>query len=135
MTTTASVGTMSTYLPFLVPLARAITRILGRRAEVVIHDLSNRTVFEHTIVAIEGSVTGRKVGGPPTDYLLKCLRDGWKLEDLQDYQVYPGKTGDGRPLRCASTLIRNESGTVIGAFCINVDVTDLLMARAVLDDL
>lgn len=126
---------LSSLLPWLVPLAKAIVAIMGRRCEVVIHDLSGAVPVDRTIVAIEGNVTGRQVGGPPTDYLLQRLRAGDDLRDLKEYELYPGRTADGRPLRSASVLLRDDTGRAIGAICINVEVTDLLLARAVLDDL
>ncbi len=126
---------LSILLPWLLPLARAIVAIMGRRCEVVIHDLTGNAPVNSTIIAVEGSVTGRQVGGPPTDYLLRRLRAGGDLAELQDYDVYPGRTTDGRPLRSATVLLRDGTGRVMGALCINVEVTDLLMARTVLDDL
>src|ERR1039458_177714 len=50
-----------------VPLAQA----LGAGNEVVVHDLSR---VPNSIVAIGGELTGRRVGGPMTDLLLRHLR-------------------------------------------------------------
>ena len=54
-----------------VPMAEFISKTVGDNCEVVIQDLSNT---HNSIVYItEPSVTGRKVGGPITDYALELV--------------------------------------------------------------
>lgn len=98
-------------------IAKAIVETFGDICEVVIHDFRN---IEHSIVHIEGDVTHRQIGNGPTDLLLKFVRAG---DTDQDQYGYSGYTLDNRTLRSSSVFLRDEDGTVYGAFCINVDVT------------
>ena len=50
-----------------------LAKTLGPDAEVVLHDFANP---QSSIIAAEGSVTGRRVGGPVPDLLLRLLRQG-----------------------------------------------------------
>ncbi len=43
------------------------------------------------------------------------------------------KTRDGRQIKSSTSLIRNENGEVIGAFCINIEVDALIRMRKFLD--
>ncbi|MFV0461934.1 MAG: transcriptional regulator [Nostocoides sp.] len=111
------------------PVMRAVAAAVGPHCEVVLHDLSgDRRNLEHTIRAIEnGEVTGRRVGGPSTNLALAVLRD-----ESADHNAfgYRGRTDDGRELHCSSIYYRNSSGRIIGALCINVDLTPLQNAQA-----
>ncbi len=49
----------------LMSTARAVV-LLGRRCEVAIHDFSDRSAQDHPVVAMEGNLTGRRSGRPPT---------------------------------------------------------------------
>ncbi len=48
---------------------------------------------------------------------------------------YRGHTSDGRELRCSSVYFRNRAGDIIAALCINVDLSAVQQARALLDAL
>lgn len=120
------------HLVAFVPIAKALVGMFGRRCEVVIHDLSNISSSENTIVDIQGTVTGRRIGGPPTDYLLKLVRSP---ESLEDYLVYSSRTEDGRPLRSATVFVRDCSGRIVGTVCVNLEMMDFLMAKATLESL
>jgi predicted transcriptional regulator YheO len=124
------VSTPHELLPTLEPIMKAVAAAVGPHCEVVLHDLSERTV-EQTIVAIEnGHVTGRAVGGPSTNRGLELLRR--EAEDHDEFG-YKGRTGDGRELRSSSVYFRDADGHVIAALCVNVDLTPLQAARSALD--
>lgn len=106
----------------------AINSLLGRCCEVVIHDTSD---LEHSIVWVQGDVTGRKVGGMMTDLGLEMLRTG-QTHPLFNYTTY---TESGKTLRCASIWLRDDSGEIFGGFCINLDVTPILALREFSSDL
>lgn len=106
------------------PLAIA----LGPGTEVVLHDLRK---VPDSIVAISGTVTGRRDGGPGSDLLLKQLRGGC-FDDLFDYESV---STDGRPMRSSSVFLRTPEGEAYGCLCINTDVSDLLAARDLLSAL
>lgn len=96
----------------ILDMARAITGLLHPHAEVVVHD-----VTKDTIVAIFNPISRREVGDP--SYLDREL-----LEAQTDVVgPYRRVNWDGRPLKCISTLLRDEKGTLRGFMCINLDVS------------
>lgn len=116
---------------FLSDLVTGIAAQFGDRCEVVLHDL--KRPYDSTIVAIaNGHVTGRRIGDPGTNLGLELLRgqteSGTKLN-------YVTQTKDGRILRSSSMYVRNGAGEVVGALCINFDVTDLMVASGTLQSL
>jgi predicted transcriptional regulator YheO len=106
-------------------LVEFLAEVLGENSEVVLHDVND---FENSIVAIEnGHISGRKVGDSLTDLALNVLKDQEKLES--DYLTnYTGKTFDGKELK-SSTYFIKEDGEVLGMLCINIDVSDYIEAR------
>ena len=113
---------------------RAIATAGGPSCEVVLHNLDGADVdLGHTIMAIEnGHVTGRAVGGPSTSLGLDVLQNRQKDHDAFGYR---GFTSDGRELRCSSVYFHNRAGDIIAALCINVDLSGVQQARAILDGL
>ncbi len=110
-------------------IAAVTVQTLGRNCEVAIHDFSH---LPHSLVHIEGNVTRRKVGAPVTDLVLRVLRQD--KDGVKDMANYKTVTRDGRILKSSTTFIRSPAGKVIGAFCINYDVTEHLNAIAMLED-
>ena len=118
--------------PILAALARAVpglAKALGNGTEVVLHEFSHP---ESSVVAIAGEVTGRKVGAPLTDLVLRLLRQGRVTEDLINY---PSRTPDGRPLRSSTVFVRDESGQVVGCLCINFELTRWMVAGSAISTL
>ncbi len=110
-------------------IAAVTVQTLGRNCEVAIHDFSQ---LPHSLVHIEGNVTRRQVGAPVTDLVLRVLRQD--KDGVKDMANYKTVTRDGRVLKSSTTFIRSAAGKVIGAFCINYDVTEHLNAIAMLED-
>lgn len=106
-----------------------IAEQFGSRCEVVLHDLTKD--YNHTIVAIEGNITNRSIGGSGSNLGLPVLAG--KKKDGDQYN-YITRTKDGRTLRSSSTYLRDENGDVIGALCINYDISDLLIAESIIKD-
>lgn len=116
-------------LHLLEPVTKAIAKAFGSTCEVLVHDLSDPA---QSIACIEnGHVTGREVGDPITDLGLEAISQGAATTPM----IYRSRTAAGRELRSCSVVLRNNGGRVIGALCINVDITDLLMAHHTLDAL
>ena len=88
---------------------------------MVIHDLSQP---HKSIRHIVGDVTKRRAGGPVTDLVVKALQQ--EGEDIRDRHNYKTTTKDGRTLKSTSVFIRDGTGAVAAAFCINFDMTDFL---------
>jgi predicted transcriptional regulator YheO len=102
-------------------LADAIVQMFGRNMEVAIHDFND---LQHSLKYIAGEVTKRKEGAPITDLVVKAWRrEGENVKNLIGYR---STTKEGRILKCATSFIRDGKGKVIGVFCINFDVTELL---------
>lgn len=102
----------------LVPVLKGIAQTLGPWFEVVIHDLKDP---DHSLVFIEGNVTGRQPGAPVTDLVLKVLRTyGDRAADIIGYET---RTRDGRRLRSSTMFLRDEAGRIRGCVCVNVDVS------------
>jgi predicted transcriptional regulator YheO len=104
-------------------IADAIHALFGPNCEVVIHDLAN---LQKSLVYMKGDVTGRKVGAPATDLLAKLIQ---QIPEKGDHQHnYKSVTADGRCLKSATTIIKNQSGKAVAAFCINLDTTQYFNA-------
>lgn len=107
-------------------LVGALGHALGPGVEVVLHDLGR---LPNSVVAISNPLTGRTVGDPPTDLLLRDVREG----RFQDSYRYPARSVEGRVLRSSTLFIRDAHGLPIATLCINQDVTDLTDIRDHLD--
>ncbi|NMM83320.1 hypothetical protein B2J88_02935 [Rhodococcus sp. SRB_17] len=96
----------------VVPLGRS----LPTGTEVVLHDLG---VVPHSIVAIYGTLTGRKVGDNSNAITLERITD---ITD-DDQVSYESVLADGRTIRTTTITVRDATGTPIAALGINVDLT------------
>ena len=100
-----------------VSVAELIARTFPN-AEVVLHDLSKP---QHSVVYVaNNSVTGRKVGQTFQHLIEKAVFAGNPADGVVDNYFFKK---EGKQIRSSSLLIRNEAGELIGALCINVDVT------------
>lgn len=116
-------------LDFLIPMMEGIAGQFGDNCEVVLHDHSQG--LESSIVAIiNGHVTGRKVGDPSSNLGLEVLRGSDVNGDRHNYFT---KTREGKTLRSTSVYLRNNDKQVIGALCINLDISDILQAEKLLN--
>jgi predicted transcriptional regulator YheO len=115
-------------LDLLKDIGLAIASLLGKSCEVVIHDTSD---LEHSVVWVQGNVTGRRVGGMMTDLGLERLRQG-QTHPLFNYTTY---TESGKTLKSASIWLRDGNGEICGGFCINLDITPILALREFSRDL
>ena len=99
-------------------VADAVHALFGPNCEVVIHNLSD---LQKSLVYMRGDVTGRTVGAPATDLLVKLIQDGPEHKD--HFHNYKSVTADGRCLKSATTIIKDSKGKAVAAFCINLDTT------------
>ncbi|WP_230203660.1 helix-turn-helix transcriptional regulator [Bacillus massiliigorillae] len=115
--------------PYL-EIMKFLTNILGEHSEVVLHDLTRE---EHTIVAIEnGSVSGRKVGDTPTNFILQVKQK--KMYADQDYlSNYKAVGKDGRVFRSSSFFIKDDQQQLVGMLCVNTDISFFQKAKEVMD--
>ncbi|NEU31989.1 transcriptional regulator [bacterium LRH843] len=118
-------------ITFLKSLIKGIAAQFGENCEVVLHDL--KKPFDQTIEEIEnGHVTGRKIGGPGTNLGLELISGNVKEGDKYNYIA---QTRDGKILRSSSIYIYNKSEQVIGSVCINLDITEFIMAEKTIQTL
>lgn len=115
---------LATNLQFCLQLARGIARQFGPNCEVVVHDLESNDP-ERSIVAIEnGHISGRRVGDGPSHVVLEALREN--RAHLEDHLAYLTRTKDGKILKSSTIYLRDNTGTAIGIFAINYDITLML---------
>lgn len=98
----------------LTALVGPLNQTLADPSEVVLHDLSK---LPDSIIAIDGHVTGRSVGGPATDRLLAAASQG-RLKTRIGYRT-GNMDGD---LRSTTIVVRDSDGEPFAALCINHDV-------------
>jgi predicted transcriptional regulator YheO len=110
---------------FLDSFMQCIAAQFGEKCEVVLHDWSKG--YESTIVAIEnGHITGRKVGDCGSNLGLEVMRG--TVENGNRFN-YITQTKDGKILRSSTVYLKDEEGKNAGAICINLDISDFLMAE------
>src|SRR6266702_1876154 len=115
---------------FLKQVAQALGHLLGDQCEIVLHDLRQP---ESSIVMIEhGEITGRKVGDPSTNLGLPILQNPYGDYDVFNYR---SRTPDGRTLKSSSIYLKDDEGKVFAALCINRDISSLMVATTILNDL
>lgn len=113
----------------LARIAKAIVATVGSHCEVVVHDLRSP---EHSVIAISGKLTGRSIGSPiPDPELLPENVIRFRDDDLCCHT----RTLAGKPLFSSTVWVRDETGHIVGALCINMDFSDIQHARDLLDRL
>jgi len=116
---------VETFRPLVEPLSAA----LGTAAEVVLHDLSK---LPDSIVAIAGTISGRRRGSPATDLGVQVLSGAEAPHDLIGYRTdLPG----GIVCRSSSIMLSGTHARPVAALCINVDITSLMRAKETLEAL
>lgn len=106
-----------------------ISDTLGRHCEVVVHDLRD---LEHSLIYVAGEITGRSVGAPITDLVVKALhREGDRAQDIIGYKTV---AKDGRVLKSSTAFIRDGTGKIFATLCLNYDLTDFMNFTVLLQD-
>lgn len=113
----------------LAPAIEGIAATFGRSCEVVLHDYRDP---ERSVVAVAGSVTGRGAGDAMSEIGLRVLAAG---DDARNEVGYLTRAQDGRVLKCTTLPLRDLDGTLIGALCVNIDLSAINRAAGVLSDL
>ena len=104
-----------------IPVADMIAKTWGAECEVVLHDVADP---EHSVVYVaNGSVTGREIGQGFEHFVRSALKSGGASEDFVANDFFRKK---GKLIRTSSAMIRDDDGKLIGALCINIDMTRML---------
>lgn len=123
-------NTLHPILKSMIPMVEGIARTFGKNCEVVLHEISDS---KKSIVAIyNGHVTGRSVGSPMLDVGLKAVRKGNDADNILNYR---NKSSDGRVLKSSTMFIRNEQEEIIGCLCVNIDISEFVVAQKSLEEL
>jgi predicted transcriptional regulator YheO len=118
---------LDTVFELLARVGDAVVATVGPNCEVVVHDL--RTP-DHAVVAISGNLTRRAVGSPiPDPELLPENVNRFETDLL----LYSTETSFGKKLLSSTVWVRDMTGSIVGALCINMDFSDIQAARDLLD--
>ncbi|MBZ4688208.1 MAG: YheO domain protein [Clostridiales bacterium] len=110
------------------PIAKSIADTFGNNCEVVVHDFKYP---EKSLVYIAGNVTGRKLGAPITNLVLETLKK--RGNDAPNLIGYKTSTKDGKILKSSTIFIRDDNGKIIGCMCLNLNITDLVTCKEILE--
>jgi predicted transcriptional regulator YheO len=105
--------------------------MLGPNYEIVLHDFSDT---ERSIIKIaNGHITGRDVGAPATDLILAHAGKPTQADQIIGYRT---RAKNGAELRSSTVFIKDPKGrAVVGALCINLDLTPYLSMQKSLEEL
>lgn len=116
----------SEFIAQYIPLVEFLGQSMGPNVEVVLHDLD---VPDQSIVAIaNGHVSGRKIGGPVTDFALWFMKQG-DANHVPMMTGYRAVNSEGRICRSSSYFLRDQNNVMHGMLCINVDISDLVQIK------
>lgn len=108
-----------------------ISQHFGENCEVVLHDWSKG--YDHSIVAIEnGHVTGRTIGDCGSNLGLEVMRGTVKDGDRFNYIT---QTKRGSTIRSSTIYLKNDEGETLGALCINLDISEMIFMKNIVDSL
>jgi predicted transcriptional regulator YheO len=113
----------------LTPVVEGIAATFGPVCEAVLHDYRRP---ETSVVAVAGSVTGRKVGGAMSEIGMRVLARGDEAADELNYLT---RTGEGALVKSSTMVLRDSTGAVFGALCLNLDMGAISQAQALLGGL
>lgn len=119
-------GERDAILGALRPVVDGIAATFGPVCEVVLHDYRRP---EASVVAVAGRVTGRAVGGAMSEIGMRVLARG---DEAADDLNYVTRTADGKLVKASTMVLRDSTGAVFGALCVNVDVTAVDRVHALL---
>ncbi|MFV0399848.1 MAG: transcriptional regulator [Oscillospiraceae bacterium] len=119
-------------LQLYIDLAAFLANCYGENVEVAVHDISD---LDHSAIAIYNNhVSGRKMGAPIATHMLNVIREKKYLD--RNYSVnVKNKLSNGKVLRSSTYFIKDDTGELIGALCINVDVSQYVELAGFFDNL
>ena len=106
----------------LMPVAEGLAATFGPACEVVLHDYRRG---EQSVVAVAGNVTDRRVGGALSEIGLSVLAKGDQAVNDLNYVTH---APNGRVIKSSTMPLRDGDGRLVGALCVNLDVTALRQA-------
>lgn len=112
-------------LTFLKQIARALAVQFGSDCEVVIHDLTRKSIGKSIVYIENGQITNRQIDDGPSQIVLETLRkDSSRVHDQLGYLT---RTNGGKTLKSSTIFVREtEDGPVQYILGINYDITKYL---------
>ena len=105
---------------FFEQLLTLLEHQFGIDTEIVLHD--HMKPYDHSIVDIRnGHITNRKIGDCGSNLGLEVLKGTVKDGDRYNYITF---LNSSKILRSSSMYIKDNDGNVVGALCINTDITE-----------
>lgn len=105
-----------------IPIAQMIAETFGTHCEVILHDFSNPQ--SSVVYTCNNTVTNRQVGESFTEYFVKEVLLSRKFHnDCSSNYMMKGK--DDQIIKSSTALLRDDHGKVIGALCVNIDITPM----------
>ncbi|SNX55166.1 PAS domain-containing protein [Thermoanaerobacterium sp. RBIITD] len=113
----------------MIPVVESIAKTFGKNCEVVLYDFSN---LQSSVIAVgNGHITGREVGNPIPEIILKALKSNKTDNEVN----FKSKGKDGKILKSTTVYFKDDSGRPIGCLCINIDISEYIMVKNTLQDL
>ncbi|OCA89909.1 hypothetical protein F7984_05255 [Pradoshia sp. D12] len=109
--------------------ADMIVKMFGPRCEVAVHDFAD---LKKSLVYLAGNVTGREIGSPCTDLVLNELTK--PVSDIEDIPNYKTRLINGITMKSSTIFLRDVENHVIGAICINYDISMMIQYEAEIQD-
>ena len=110
---------IKTFLKPYIAIADMMANTFGEDCEVVLHDLEDP---EHSVVYVANNkVTGREIGQTFHALVSQVMMSENLRDDHADNYYFTA--ANGKLIRSSTLLIRDESGEVAGALCINIDTS------------
>ena len=107
--------------------ADILVEMFGANCEVAVHDFSN---LESSLIHLSGTLTGRSIGSPITDLVLEQLQK----KVVTDYANYKTVSPKGSVMKSSTVFLKNQKNEVLGALCINFDISNMMQMEGVLKD-
>lgn len=102
-----------------IQIAELLGKMFPGTLEIAVHDFSD---LDHSLIfIINGHISERQVGDGATELGLRRLLEKEKIPDM--LVNYRNQSVRGKRLKSASLAIRDDRGAMIGAFCVNFDIT------------
>ncbi|WP_227551367.1 transcriptional regulator [Metabacillus sediminilitoris] len=109
--------------------ADMLVKMFGSKCEVAVHDFTD---LKKSLIHLAGNVTGRKIGSPITDLVLKELAN--PNEDINDIPNYKTQSEKGQIMKSSTVFLKDQHNKPIGALCINYDISLFMQFNGVVEE-
>lgn len=112
-------------LDLLKQMAKALSVQFGNECEIVIHDLTKKSLKKSIVHIENGHITNRKIGDGPSRVVLETMKKD--PSKIKDHLGYLTRAENGKTLKSSTIFVREEeNGPIRYIFAINYDITNFL---------